>query len=212
MSEEQSNNPKRKIEDYSEVMKSERSSDNFFSAFITKPKKIRLDIQNKDEKIVLVLRQHIATQIKSIFFLCIGILAIPTILGFSGFMGALPTKFVGAFYIFWVALSFCLFTRSFLIWLFNVYIITDERIIDVDFTSMISFNVANAKIENIEDVTATTSGPMAAIFDYGTILIQTAGEKTEFEFEGVPHPAKVTKLLSELILEEEREKIEGRVS
>ena len=212
MSEEQKQRPRRKIEDYSEVMKSEKSSDNFFSAFITKPKKIKLDIQNKDEKIVLVLRQHIATQIKSLFFLCIAILAIPTILGFSGFMGALPSKFVSAFYIFWVALSFGLFVRSFLIWLFNVYIITDERIIDVDFNSMIYFNISNAKIENIEDVTASTSGPMAAIFDYGTITIQTAGERTEFEFSSVPHPAKVTKLLSELILEEEREKIEGRVN
>ena len=73
-------------------------------------------------------------------------------------------------------------------------------------------NISYAKIENIEDVTAQTTGPLAAIFDYGTILIQTAGEKTQFEFDHVPQPAKITKLINELILEEEREKLENRVN
>ena len=77
---------------------------------------------------------------------------------------------------------------------------------------MIYRNVSSAKIENIEDVTANTSGPLASVFDYGTILIQTAGEKTEFEFEHVPQPAKITKLINELLLEEEREQLEGRAN
>ena len=68
------------------------------------------------------------------------------------------------------------------------------------------------KLDNIEDITATTSGAFAAIFDYGTVKIQTAAEVTEFEFANVPHPAKVTTLLNELLQEEEREKIEGRVN
>ena len=51
-----------------------------------------------------------------------------------------------------------------------------------------------------------------SVFDFGTVQIQTAAEKTMFEFEDVPHPAQVTKLINELMLEEEREKIEGRVS
>lgn len=212
MIEPNKHHPKRNVEDYSEVMKNEKTTSNFFRAFISKPKNIHLDIQNKDETIILVLRQHLVTQIKSLLVLCLIVLFVPILLNFSGFMGTLPEKFIGAFYIFWVVLTFGLFTKSFLIWFFNVYIITDERIIDVDFTSMIYHDISNAKIENIEDVTARTTGPLAAIFDYGTILIQTAGEKTEFEFENVPQPAKVTKLISELVLEEEKEKIEGRVN
>jgi len=53
---------------------------------------------------------------------------------------------------------------------------------------------------------------LATVVDYGTVYIQTAGEKTEIEFENVPQPAKVAAILNELLLEEEREKIEGRVS
>ena len=102
--------------------------------------------------------------------------------------------------------------ESFLTWYFNVYIITDERIIDVDFLSLIYQNISSAKIDNIEDVTATKGGALRSVFDFGKVQIQTAAEKREFEFEDVPHPSKVTKLLNELMIEEEVEKIEGRVN
>ncbi len=212
MSNKTTEESRRKVEDYSEVMKYEKSSKNFFKSFIAKPKNICLDIQDKNEKIILVLRQHLITQVKDLFILFTAICLIPTLLKFSGFMDAFPDKFITAFDIFWTILAFGMILKSFLIWFFNVYIVTDERVIDVDFASMIYRNISSAKIENIEDVTARTTGPLAAIFDYGTILIQTAGEKTEFEFEHVPQPAKITKLINELIIEEEREKIEGRTS
>lgn len=204
--------PKRKIDDYSEVMKHEHASGNFFKSFIAKPENIFLDIQDKNEKIVLVLRQHLVTQVKDAIVLFGIIFLLPALLKFSGFLSVLPTNFANAFDVFWLALSFGMIFKGFLMWFFNVYIITDERVIDVDFTSMIHRNISSAKIENIEDVTAQTTGPVASIFDYGTILIQTAGEKTEFEFENVPQPAKITKLINELLIEEEKEKIEGRTS
>lgn len=203
---------KRKIEEYSEVMRKEKSSDNFFKSFIPKPKKIAIDIQDENEKIVLVLRQHPITQLKNTLTLILAAVIVPFLLSKSGFFGSLPEKYLIAAYFFGIILILGLFTRAFLLWFFNVYIITDERIIDVDFDSMIYKNISSAKIENIEDITTQTMGPMASIFDFGTILLQTAGEKTEFEFDHVPHPSKVTKLLNELILEEEREKLEGRVN
>lgn len=203
---------RKKIEDYSEVMKNEKASNNFFKTFIPKPNNIHINIQDKDEKIVLVLRQHLITQVKKALTLIGALILIPMILSFSGFMDALPEKFASAFDIFWIVLTFGLLNRSFLSWFFNVYVVTDERVIDVDFDSVIHHNIASAKIENIQDVTTKTMGPLAAIFNYGSILIQTAGEKNEFEFDHVPQPAKITKLLNELILEEEREKIEGRIN
>lgn len=203
---------KRKLEEYSDVMKHEHQSSNFFKAFVAKPTNIHLDIQDKDEHIVLVLRQHLITQVKPALILFFIIFGIPALLSASNFLGVLPAEFAQAFDVFWTVLSFGLITQGFLMWFFNVYIVTDERVIDVDFHSMIHRNVSYAKIENIEDVTAKSVGPLSTVFDYGTILIQTAGEKTQFEFDHVPQPAKITKLLNELILEEEREKIEDRVN
>lgn len=205
-------NKKRQVDDYSEVMKHETSSNNPLKSYIPKPKKISFEIQDRDEKIILVLRQHPITQVKSIFVLVFSFLFVPWLLRVAGLMAFLPDQFKLAFYSFLVVLFIGMAFRYFLLWFFNVYIITDERIIDVDFLSMVYKNISTAKIENIEDITKQTSGIIASLFDHGTILIQTAATKNEFEFEHVPHPAKVVKLLNELVIEEEREKIEGRVN
>ena len=118
-------NGKRRIEEYSEVMKSEKSSDNFLKSFIAKPKKITLDIQDKDEKIVLVLRQHPITQLKGGLILLLATIITPFLLNTSGFFTLFPTQFTLASYFFGLVIVIGMFTRGFLIWFFNVYIITD---------------------------------------------------------------------------------------
>ena len=177
VSEKERKHKRKKVEEYSEVMRKEKSSDNFLKSFVPKPKKIAIDIQDENEKIVLVLRQHLVTQLKGTLSLILTAIFIPVLLSASGFFNTLPTQYRFAAAIFGISLILGLFTRAFLLWFFNVYVITDERIIDVDFNSMIYKNISSAKIENIEDVTTRSMGPMASVFNYGDILIQTAGEK-----------------------------------
>ena len=201
----------RHIDDYSETMRSERPSKSSFSAYMPKPEKVRFSNQATTEKVILLLRQHPITQITWIFTAVV-MGFIPLLFGsVSVFTSIFPGNFQLAVVVGWYLLIVGYVLESFLKWFYNVYIITDERIIDVDFHSLIYKNVSSAKIDNIEDTTASSGGFFAALFDYGRITIQTAAEKREFEFDKVPHPTKVTNLINELILEEEREKIEGRV-
>ncbi len=202
---------KRQLEDYSDVIRYERPSKNPFDAFAPKPEGIFFDSQEREEQVVLLLRKHPITQLSWIIT-AIGLILFPLVLRFIPAFSALPFRFEFAAFVLWYLLIVGFIIESFLSWFFNVYIITDERVIDVDFLSLIYKNVSAAKIDNIEDVTATTGGALRSIFNFGTVVIQTAGTQQELEFEDVPHPAKVTKLLNELLLEEEREKIEGRVN
>ena len=59
---------------------------------------------------------------------------------------------------------------------------------------------------------ATAGGALQTMFDYGLVTVQTAGAKPEIEFEDVPHPNMIVQLFNELLLEEEREEVEGRVN
>jgi len=43
------------------------------------------------------------------------------------------------------------------------------------------------------------------------VVIQTAAQVPKIEFEAVPNPDKVARVLRELRIEEEQEKLEGRV-
>jgi len=202
---------KKKVDEYSETLRQENPEKNPVKSFAPKPEKVSFDSQMEDEEIVLMLRPHPITKLKAII---IAILAIfgPLLFSSTPFLDFLPGKFSLAAVIGWYMLTLSFILENFLTWFFNVFIITDERLIDVDFSSLIFKKVSSAKIENIEDVTVATGGVLASIVDFGTVFIQTSAEVPEIEFEYVPHPNKVAKVLNELILEEEREKIEGRVS
>lgn len=202
---------KRAVNDYSSVLCEESPSSNPFHAFAAKPQSVAFDTQHSEEEVILMLRQHPITQVGWVLT-AIGLSFVPFLVAQLPFIPLLPEKYVLAGLIGWYALVFTFIFESFLMWFFNVYIITDERVIDVDFASLVYKNISAAKLENIEDITAVTGGALQSIFNYGTVKIQTAGANTEFEFEAVPQPAKVTAVLNELLVEEEREKIEGRVN
>jgi uncharacterized membrane protein YdbT with pleckstrin-like domain len=126
------------------------------------------------------------------------------------FFSFLPSKFTFFAMIAWYMFVLTYVIEQFLGWYFNIYVITDERVIDINFYSLIYKEVSEAQIDKIEDITATTAGILGAIFNFGHIYIQTAGEKNRFDFLSVPQPAKVTKFLNELQVEEEQEKLDGR--
>lgn len=203
--------PRRSVDEYSEVMRNEVATNKCMSAYLPKPKEIFVDILADKEQVILVLRQHPITQVKWIFIV-FTMLFLPILFATSGIFSFLPARYQFAAMIAWCLLTLGLVVESFLKWFYRVYIITDERIIDVDFLSMIYKDVSTTKIDNIEDITALSVGFFSSMVDYGTVIIQTAATKQEIQFEKVPHPSKVTTLLNELILEEELEKYEGRVS
>lgn len=208
---EHKKHPKRNVDDYSDVMNQSHQETSPWAAYSAKPRKTAFSTQARDEQILLLLRKHPITQVGWVFAAII-IFFVPIIFSGVPLLDFLPLNFQFAALIGWYLMLTGFIIESFLTWYFNVYIVTDERVIDIDFLSLIYHDIASAKIDNIEDVTAVKGGAIRSVIDFGTVRIQTAAEKTEFEFEDVPHPSRVTKLLNELILEEEREKIEGRVN
>ncbi len=87
---------------------------------------------------------------------------------------------------------------------FRVFIVTNRRVIDVDFHSMVHKDITTAKLENIQDVNFITAGVLASLIDYGTVYLQTAGATAKTEFEKVPHPSEVTKIVNEMIAQKKR--------
>ncbi len=203
--------PRRSVDEYSEVMRNEPACDNHFAAFMPKPSKILLDVLAQHEQILLILRQHPVTQIKYLLVV-IFMIFLPLLFSSANIFDFLPARYQFAAGLGWYLLTFGLVVETFLNWFYHVYIITDERIIDVDFLSMIYKDISTTKIDKIEDITSVNTGFLASLVDYGTVIIQTAATKQELQFESVPHPSKVAALLNDLILEEELEKYEGRVN
>ena len=88
---------------------------------------------------------------------------------------------------------------NFLHWYYNIYIVTTQRVIDIDFIQLLYKKFSEARLDRIEDVTFTSSGFFAAVFNFGDVTIQTAGETREFAFDSIPKPSSVVRTIEALI-------------
>jgi len=171
-----------------------------FAAF---PEKTGFTGQDRDEHIVLLLRQHPAVYIPQVLIvigmLLIPLLILPLLKLLEVDLGAGDAFFGLGIVILWIMIAVSFVMVNFFKWFFNVYIVTTQRIIDIDFDNLFSHRVSEAQLEKIEDVSHTSVGMWAVIFDYGSVYIQTAAEQREFEFTNVPRPRDVQDTINDLL-------------
>ncbi len=190
--------------------KLEKKAQGRLSAFNYLPKRVDFETRDKEEQVILLLRKHPVTNITWIF---IGVLMVfaPIVLSAFPLLSFLPKEFQLIVVLGWYLITTAFLLENFLTWFFNVNLITDERIIDIDFFNLIYKQVSDTNIDKIQDVTYTMGGVARTLFNYGDVFVQTAAEVPNFDFLAVPNPDKVAKILQDLRIEEEIEKLEGRV-
>lgn len=168
-----------------------------FTAFAHSPGNISFENQEKNERVELFLRQHIITNVPWALAAVLMLLA-PFLLRFFPFLGFMPGSFQLIIVISWYLLTAAFILENLLSWFFNIYIVTDRRIVDVDFHNLIYREVSDANLERVQDVTVKMGGATRAVFNYGDIFIQTAGAAPNFDFLAVPRPDEVARILQEL--------------
>ena len=86
----------------------------------------------------------------------------------------------------------------FVFYYLNVDIVTSIRIVDITQVGLFAHTVSELHIDKIEDVTSKTTGIFGTIFNYGEVFIQTAGTIDRFDFQNVPNPSGIEKLILDL--------------
>lgn len=172
--------------------------------YVDESKDTTFESQEAGEKVYFVLRRHPVTNIGWILMALLSTLVPPSIMEFLSVKNIDTFRFIPEHYqiiliIIWYMFTLFLAFESFLLWYFSTYIITDKRVIDVDFTGFWSKRISEAPLGNVEDATYQTNKFMHILFNYGNIYMQTAGEKTEFEFYAVPNPGLVHDVLTDLV-------------
>ncbi|MEX0622064.1 MAG: PH domain-containing protein [Candidatus Woykebacteria bacterium] len=76
----------------------------------------------------------------------------------------------------------------FLHWYFNIYVLTNKRLVDIDFFGLFHRKISQTTLRNVEDVTYSKHGVLQNFFDFGDVHIQTAGTLPNFEFHAIPDP------------------------
>lgn len=176
-----------------------------FTTYCHYPRGVHLEDERKGEEVILFMRQHI---IFTLPWLIIGIVLLlaPSVL-FPLFMTVLPLPFtlplsyivIGT--LFWYLATFGFILGNFLIWTFNIFIVTSNRVIDIDFKYLLYKESSESELDKVQDISFVAKGILETVFSFGTVLIQTASEIPNIEFERIPNPQKVTKIISDLVAE-----------
>ncbi|MCL5094142.1 MAG: PH domain-containing protein [Patescibacteria group bacterium] len=83
------------------------------------------------------------------------------------------------------------------VWFFDVYIITDKRIIEVKNRGVFSREITELPLGKIEDLNYKLTGFFSTLFDFGTINLFSTS-KMDIIIKNVPDPKRIQNLIREL--------------
>jgi hypothetical protein len=166
--------------------------------------------KHDNEQVILFLRRHwfvFLMRLLLIIFSIIGLVLIYV------FFNLLSSDFAQSDYY-----NLLLFAESlgtlfiwnlfFILWIdfyLDAWIVTDERIINIDQKGFFNRDISELKLTKIQDVTSEISGVIPTLLNYGDIHVQTAAEKERFFFIQIPNPNEVKNMIVRLQEKERRE-------
>lgn len=174
----------------------------FYSNLVVNPENITFENQDADEEIVLLVRRDLITNVPWTFVALI-LIFIPVLISMFSFLFtpffnfSSTVQLIGTLFYYTIIFGFILI--EFTLWYFNIGLVTTKRIVDFNVYGILSKQISETKLNLVEDVTYTQVGSIRTIFNYGDVHIQTAGNSPNFEFDRAPEPARIVRVIADMI-------------
>lgn len=151
--------------------------------------------QFDDEEMLLLFRKHPIVMRKAIivasFALLVGVLPALVWPTFLVFFGGLGIGFL---------LACIIMFYSWIGWNFSVYIVTDQRLIQMSQKGIWNRSVVDIGLDKIQTISYEIKGLQETLLGFGTIVIQTY--VGELVIHDVHHPRKIQKRMSHILREQ----------
>ena len=168
------------------------------------PHKFYLPHALPNERIILLVRRHwFVLFIRCLLWGIVGLLPLALALllpgdlqGMAGSVIGYPLLVIGLslYYLFlWLFVL-----NTFVDYFLDVWIVTNERILNIEQDQLFSRTASEQKLSRVQDVTSEVKGIFATFLGFGDVHVQTAGEKARFNFEQVPNPTEVARKIASL--------------
>jgi signal transduction histidine kinase len=168
----------------------------------TKPVKY-FDDQFDDEEVLYVFHRHPIVMRKGLIAASAAVLVGPVYTLVLMYLRPMePPSMLFLFFSFLASLglSAIIFLPSWLSWHFSVFIVTDQRLIQISQKGLFHRSVVDMGLRQIQMVNYEISGLSETLFGFGTIMMQTMVGELVIHY--VHHPAKVQKRLLEILREQ----------
>ncbi len=155
--------------------------------------------QFDDEEVLMVFRKHPIVMRKGLIFAALGLL-VPMlyILALTFIFANNPERLpaVSSFYIalgLGFVLAFFIMLPSWISWYYTVYIVTDQRLIQITQKGLFKRSMVALGLDQVQMVNYEINGFIETVLGFGTMVLQTfVGSLT---IHDVHHPIKVQKQL-----------------
>lgn len=164
------------------------------------------DDQFDDEEVLYVFRKHPVVMRKGLILWALGMLVGPLyVLVLSFVYRDNPAKYpTGATFFLSLGVSlllaFLLFAPSWISWYFSVFIITDQRFIQIHQKGLWHRGVSDISLAQIQSINYEVSGLQETVLGFGTIKMQTY--VGDVMIHDVHHPAKIQKKILTILRDE----------
>lgn len=153
----------------------------------------------ENEKVILTIRKHWFVMFgPSTMFVFLYLVPLAALIILPYFTKKLEIDFIESVIYFSLSL-YCmiLLLLLFLVWTnyyLDMWILTDRRLIDIEQHSLFHREVAEIPLSKVQDVTIEVKGIIPTLLKFGTIKIQTAGERNFF-IHNVPHLYRIKDII-----------------
>lgn len=96
-------------------------------------------------------------------------------------------------------LGACLFFYfQFIEFYLDIWIVTNDRIVDINQKGLFSRTISEMDLYRIQDVTVIVHGFFPSLFKYGNVQVKTASQNVGIIFKNVPRPNEIREALIQL--------------
>lgn len=151
------------------------------------------DGKREGETVIFVLRRHpFFVLIQTAFSVILSFA--PLLIG-GIYIDAIVLSNLGALALFlyslWCLLLWQGIFYSIAMYTLDVWIVTDQRIIDSTQGGYFNRTVSELNLSRIQDISTKINGLIPTFFKFGNLEIQTAGAEEKFKFIQIPNPEEV---------------------
>lgn len=175
--------------------------------------------QKEYEKLVLTLRRHwIVLLGHACMFLLEIVLPFAVVLLIPVFPALLAHAVFGPLLVImgsaYTLTIILLFFHNFVDYYLDVWIVTNERLINIEQKGFFFRTIAELRYYRVQDVASEVKGILPTLFHYGDVTVQTAGTQPRFIMKQVPSAHDVARRIHTLLEEDqkyhaEKKKAEG---
>lgn len=156
--------------------------------------------QGPDEEVLAMFRKHPVVMRKGLIIGSCGLLIGPLAVLVLSYIKPEYVPSVNGYMLILLAslvLALILFFPSWMSWYFSIYLVTNQRFLQIYQKGFFHKNVSDTPLSQIQSANYEVSGLQETLLGFGTIVVQTY--LGDIVMREMPHPAKTTRMITDVL-------------